>query len=114
MKKCTGCDRTDDKPLGINKDGKQYLACCPDNNYREMTAMEELQIRLFDVGTKTKPITLDEMNGFIEKEKQQIIAAFNEGYRDSEIDIGITNNHKDISMFANADYYYNRILQIKR
>jgi len=42
----------------------------------ERTAMQELQRRLFDVKIKQNPITLDEMNGFIEKEKQQIVDAF--------------------------------------
>ena len=51
----------------------------------ERTAMQELQRRLFDVGTKTRPITIDEMNGFIEKEKQQIIDAFCVG-RDNSVD----------------------------
>lgn len=104
MKKCTGCGRTDDKPLGLNKDGKPFLGCCPDNNYRNMTAMEEL-LEMLQVQNPLR-------KQMLEKEKQQIIDAFNEGYRDSEIDSVITNNHKDIAMFANADYYYKRILQI--
>ena len=41
--------------------------------------MQELQRRLFDVGTKQRPITVDEMNSFIEKEKQQIIKAHSDG-----------------------------------
>ncbi|CAB4127129.1 hypothetical protein UFOVP87_49 [uncultured Caudovirales phage] len=49
----------------------------------ERTAMQELQRRLFDVGTKTRPITVDEMNGFIEKEKQQIIDAYIDRIKDT-------------------------------
>jgi hypothetical protein len=41
------------------------------------------------------------------QEKQQIIDGFNAGYRESEIDSGIINNHQDIEMFANAEYYFN-------
>lgn len=42
------------------------------------TAMQKLQRRLFDVNIRQNPITVDEMNGFIELEKQQIIDAFND------------------------------------
>lgn len=47
MKKCTGCGRIDNEPLGLNKYGEPFLACCPDNNYVEMkqkTAMIKLNI----------------------------------------------------------------------
>jgi hypothetical protein len=43
------------------------------------TAMQELKERLFDVKIRQNPITYDEMNGFIEKEKQQIIDAYDDG-----------------------------------
>ena len=48
----------------------------------ERTAMQELQRRLFDVRVKQNPITLDEMNDFIEKEKQQIKDAYWDGGQD--------------------------------
>ncbi len=47
MRKCTGCGRYDSEPLGFNKNGNPYLACCPDNNYVEVNDMKiysELQI----------------------------------------------------------------------
>lgn len=47
MKQCTGCGRYDSEPLGFNKNGNPYLACCPDNNYVEVNDMKiysELQI----------------------------------------------------------------------
>jgi hypothetical protein len=47
MKQCTGCGRYDSEPLGFNKNGNLYLACCPDNNYVEVNDMKiysELQI----------------------------------------------------------------------
>jgi hypothetical protein len=46
MKKCTGCDRLDNVPLGLNDKGDKYLACCPDNNYIEMTVVEWLEEQL--------------------------------------------------------------------
>jgi hypothetical protein len=47
MRQCTGCGRYDSEPLGFNKNGNPYLACCPDNNYVEVNDMKiysELQI----------------------------------------------------------------------
>lgn len=35
MKICTGCGRSENEPLGLNKKGEPYLACCPDSNYVE-------------------------------------------------------------------------------
>lgn len=34
---CTGCGHFSNKPLGLNKQGEPYLACCPDNNYVPVT-----------------------------------------------------------------------------
>jgi len=77
MKRCTGCGRTDDKPLGLNRDGEPFLACCPDNNYFEMTAMQEL-IKWAKTPamaqTENKSI-ITKMEELLEKEKQQIIDA---------------------------------------
>ena len=101
MKRCSGCGRTDDKPLGLNSDGKPYLACCPDNSYYEITAMQELQRRLFDVGTKQRPITVDEMNSFIEKEKQQIIDAYGQPR------VYYDDNFKQMDEI-NGEQYYNK------
>ena len=42
MKKCKGCGRLDSEPLGLNKEGEKYLACCPDSDYYELTPMQEL------------------------------------------------------------------------
>ena len=65
----------------------------------QQTAMQELQRRLFDVGTKQRPITVDEMNSFIEKEKQQIIDAY-----DQDLYGGLSSNKK----FENGKQYYNQ------
>lgn len=40
MKRCKGCGRTDDKPLGKNALGQNYLACCPENNYEDYSILE--------------------------------------------------------------------------
>lgn len=42
MKKCKGCGRYDNEPLGLNKKGEPYLACCPNNDYVEIPAVEWL------------------------------------------------------------------------
>lgn len=41
------------------------------------------------------------------KEKEQIKSAFNQGYRDGEIDSQSMANEEDISSFENAENYYN-------
>jgi len=61
------------------------------------TTMQELQRRLFDVKIKLNPITLDEMNGFIEQEKQQIIDAY----------ITSMRNERDLLTIKSAEDYYN-------
>jgi predicted P-loop ATPase/GTPase len=61
------------------------------------TTMQELQRRLFDVKIKLNPITLDEMNRFIEQEKQQIIDAY----------ITSMRNERDLLTIKSAEDYYN-------
>lgn len=46
VKICTGCGRLNTEPLGLNKHGEPYLACCPDNNYKPVTAVEWLRNEL--------------------------------------------------------------------
>ena len=50
MKQCTGCGKYNNEPLGLNKNGEPYLACCPDNNYVEVKPMtpKEKAEELFD------------------------------------------------------------------
>jgi hypothetical protein len=50
MKQCTGCGKYNNEALGLNKNGKPYLACCPDNNYVEVEHMtpKEKAEELFD------------------------------------------------------------------
>lgn len=52
IKICTGCGRLNtEQPLGINKNGEPYLACCPNNDYKLITAVEWLIKRYQDYGT---------------------------------------------------------------
>lgn len=48
MKICTGCGHFDNEPLGLNPEGNECLACCPDNNYVDIT-LPELRLQLKDV-----------------------------------------------------------------
>jgi hypothetical protein len=92
MKRCTGCGATDDKPLGLNKNGEPYLACCPDSSYFEMTAMQKHLDWL-----KGRMIVSPQMeNQLLEEEKQQIIDAYIDGYCADE------NN-------VDSQKYYNQI-----
>jgi hypothetical protein len=72
MKRCTGCGNTDDEPLGLNEYGEQFLACCPDSNYVEMTAMQKHLEWL-----KGRMVVSPQMESqLLEEEKQQIIDAY--------------------------------------
>jgi hypothetical protein len=42
IKQCTGCGWLSSQPLGVNEKGEPYLACCPDNNYKDISAVEWL------------------------------------------------------------------------
>lgn len=48
IKMCTGCGWLNTKPLGLNMYGEPYSACCPDNTYKDVTAVEWLSIILRD------------------------------------------------------------------
>jgi hypothetical protein len=75
MKICTGCGTTNDEPLGLNRNGEPYLACCPDNHYVEMTAVEWLVSQLNKKGF-AQVVTDEEIEQAKEIEKQQIVDAF--------------------------------------
>jgi hypothetical protein len=83
MKKCTGCGRLDDKPLGLNKNGEPYLACCPDNNYKELTAVDWLIENLPNLSHKIGHGLAFEIHAKLQKakemEKKQIIDAWMDG-----------------------------------
>lgn len=51
MKICTGCGHSDNVPLGLNAEGNEYVACCPDNDYVDIT-LPELRLRLKEVNKR--------------------------------------------------------------
>ena len=52
------------------------------------------------------------MNELLQGEKQQIIDAFNQGYRDGE-HYSFDGNKKDIAEYSDAEYYYNELAEKK-
>ncbi len=66
---CKGCGRLDNKPLGLNRHGEPYLACCPDNNYRVVTAVEYLE----EIYQRDGYITAEEFEQAKEIQEKQII-----------------------------------------
>ena len=78
-KKCTGCGRLDTEPLGLNKNGEPFLSCCPDNNYKEITALEWLEAkvdRMIQNGGDTDLLAvIEHVQQAKEMEKEQIMKA---------------------------------------
>lgn len=102
IKMCTGCGRLNtEQPLGLNKHGEPYLACCPDNSYKEITAVEwlykEVKENFFDI-KKCKAL-LQQAKAM---DKRQKIDAYkhgqNNGYMFSD---GVGN-------IIDAEQYYNQ------
>jgi len=86
IRRCTGCGRFENEPLGVNKNGEPYLACCPDSRYRNITAVQWLveQINGYSYGTGLPSgmnVRIDIPKDIIEKglemEKKQIVEAYN-------------------------------------
>lgn len=103
MEKCTECGTINDKPLGLNRNGEPYLACCPDNNYVEMTAVEylieQLEFALSDIEWSNYRNETDRAK---EMEKKQIIDAHENGQ--AEFD---TEAYR-YEVIANAEQYYKK------
>ena len=57
MKICTGCGHFDNEPLGLNSEGNEYIACCPDNNYVDIT-LPELRLQLKEVNKQLDKLLL--------------------------------------------------------
>jgi hypothetical protein len=76
MKICTGCGHFDNVPLGLNPEGNEYVACCFDNDYVDIT-LPELRLRLKDVNKRLDKLLLlgsnDESIVDEKRELQQII-----------------------------------------
>jgi hypothetical protein len=80
------------------------------------TPMQELIEQLNNV----KPqdfCSIEAIKGWAEsmlnKEKEVVKAAYNKGYRDSEIEIGVSLRVGDISKYSNAETYYNETFNTK-
>lgn len=71
MKRCIGCGRIDDKPLGLNKNGEPFLACCPDSNYVEMTAVEWLASELTEYLQRMYKSTIEQAKEMERKQHQK-------------------------------------------
>ena len=98
-KQCTGCGRLDTEPIGLNKNGEPYLACCPDNNYVEISAVQWLKHKIKETYDKERKLPLAYTFSLLNKaeqiEKEQIIDAY---------DCGAVERHNDP---VNGEQYYN-------
>lgn len=74
MKKCKGCGRYDNQPLGLNKKGEPYLACCPNNDYVETPAIDWLVEKFFSTKRESTVEEIIEQAKAIAK--QQTIDSF--------------------------------------
>ena len=82
MKRCTGCGRLSSQPLGLNSKREYYLTCCPDSNYKDVTAVEWLWNELCDKGY-FKKLPISEIKQAKQMEKEQIETAWRNGDNDS-------------------------------
>ena len=90
IKMCTGCGRLNTQPLfGLKKNGQPYLACCPDNSYKEITAVEWLEMT-FNI--REGFLNTNDFEQAKQMEKNQIMAAFVTGKIDNNL---------------NSEQYYN-------
>lgn len=82
IKICTGCGWLNTKPLGENMYGKPYSACCPDNSYRDVTAVQWLSIMLRDSSKELFDGNIFEQA--LAMEKEQIVNGFDAGERECQ------------------------------
>lgn len=98
IKICTGCGRLNtEQPLGLNKNGEPYLACCPDNDYKLITAVEWLIKRYSDYGT----LYYEDMTKAKAMEKEQNFRDFVAGQNSME------EGGKDFIQYFNKTYNKN-------
>jgi hypothetical protein len=94
---CTGCGHFSNKPLGLNKQGEPYLACCPDNNYvpvtQSPTAVEWLEKELegFCVYKNLTYTQGQELIKTLEKAKE--LESYQKNNLPIHIHEGISNTH---------------------
>lgn len=79
--KCTGCGRLNTEPLGLNKNGEPYLACCPDNSYKDITSVEWLVEKLEESGI---PLMSDEIK-MIEQAKEMNKAELKDAFMEGSL-----------------------------
>ena len=91
IKICTGCGRLNTQPLGLNTKKEPYLACCPDNNYKDVTAIEWLEMTYH---IREKFISASDFEQAKAMEKEQIINAM------------LEEHMFDDSEYANRRYKY--------
>jgi hypothetical protein len=96
IKICTGCDRLNTQELGLNSNGEPYLACCPDNNYVEVTAVGWLQEQF----KRQRFIEHIDFEKAKEIERSQIQKAFSDG---QELPI----NNPLLPHYSSEEYYNN-------
>jgi hypothetical protein len=76
MKIFTWCGHFDNETLGLNAEGNEYLACCPQEDYVDIT-LPELRLQLKDVNKQLDKLMLlgsnDESIVDKKRELQQII-----------------------------------------
>lgn len=109
IKKCTGCGRYEKEPLGINKLGEPFLACCPDSNYKEVTAVEWLinEADKLKVFKNVSPISLLELDELITEAKQMHREQIGRGYM-AGISDGASPFMGDECLFDSPTHYYNQ------
>lgn len=70
VKICTGCDTLNTQELGLNSNGEPYLACCPDNNYVEVTGVEWYRHKIMKILFSSDDNTLIYETDIFEKAKE--------------------------------------------
>jgi hypothetical protein len=86
----------------MNEDAKDEL-------HKQKTAMQIMLDELLSHGYKIPFHLVVKCKDLLEMDKQQKMDAYNQGYRDGEIDASNpTNISKDISEFSNAENYVNQ------
>ena len=97
IKMCTGCGRLNTQPLGLNENGEPYLACCPDNNYKPITAVEWLEMTF---NMREGFLNTNDFKQAKQMEKEQIMKAVDRGFDEG------CKFPEDMTI-RNSEQYYN-------
>lgn len=53
---CSGCGKYNIEPLGVNRNGEPFMACCPDSSYNEVeTVLTRFFFEFIDLVAKRLP-----------------------------------------------------------